>query len=236
MLNEEDHLRIQSVAAGMDIDKAWDLADKIDDLLEESIEYAFDEQYGYLTSCPTNVGTGLRASYMIHIPALEATGQLQYMLQAISKLGMTVRGIYGEGTEALGSIYQISNQITLGQAEEDIIKNLKHITNQIIEQENKIRERFIKEQRMQIEDQLYRSYGILTNARVISGKEAMGLLSDIKLGYAMGLLEKTKPDMNIFQIMVYCQLGNLQKYIGRELSVSERDEARARFIRERFTV
>ena len=136
MVNEEDHLRIQSMAAGMNLYKAWDLADKIDNVLEESIEYAFDEALGYLTSCPTNVGTGMRASYMLHLPALEWSGQLQNILQAIGKLGFTVRGLYGEGTKAEGSYYQISNQITLGQSESEIIDNLDTVTMQIVEQEN----------------------------------------------------------------------------------------------------
>ncbi len=234
MINEEDHLRLQSVTPGMDIEKAWDLADKIDDVLEETLEYAFDEKYGYLTCCPTNVGTGLRASFMVHIPALEVTGQLRHIVQAISKLGMTVRGMYGEGTEAQGSLYQISNQITLGQSEEQTIQNLKNITNQIIEQEIRIREKFLKEQPIQLEDEIYRAYGTLSHARIISAKEAMKLLSYVRIGYGLGILKKKAPEEGIFQLMMYTQPGNLQKRIGKEVGSSGRDAARATFIRSRL--
>lgn len=234
MVNEEDHLRIQSVAPGMDMEKAWDLADKIDNVLEESIEYAFDENIGYLTSCPTNVGTGMRASYMMHLPALEWSGQLQNILHAIGKLGITVRGLYGEGTEAEGSLYQISNQITLGQSEKEIIENLNNITLQIEEQEKQMRERIWKEKQAELKDKIYRSYGILRYARVLNTKEAMSFLSDIKMGFEMGILDEPKPTMSFYEFMMYVQPANLQKRVGTDLNSEERDMKRATFIREHF--
>ena len=211
MVNEEDHLRIQSMAAGMNLYKAWDLADKIDNVLEESIEYAFDEALGYLTSCPTNVGTGMRASYMLHLPALEWSGQLQNILQAIGKLGFTVRGLYGEGTKAEGSYYQISNQITLGQSESEIIDNLDTVTMQIVEQEKTIRERILKDRKIEFVDKIYRSYGIIKYAKVLTTKEAMTYLSDIKMGYEMGILNEPKAKINIYGLVMNIQPGNLQK-------------------------
>ncbi|NLK20626.1 MAG: protein arginine kinase [Epulopiscium sp.] len=234
MVNEEDHIRIQSVAIGMDMEKAWDLADKVDDVLEESIEYAFDEELGYLTSCPTNVGTGMRASYMIHIPALEWSGQLQNILQAIGKLGITVRGLYGEGTTAQGSLYQISNQITLGQSEDEIIENLNNITLQIVERERQIREGILIEKRAEFQDRIYRSYGTLYYAKMLSTKEAATLLSDIKMGYEMGILEEPKPVLNFYEFMIYIQSANLQKRVGMDLNSQERDTHRASFIRKQF--
>lgn len=234
MINEEDHLRIQSVAVGMNLEKAWDLADKIDDVLEETVEYAFDEKIGYLTSCPTNVGTGMRASYMLHLPALEWSGQLQNILQAIGKLGITARGIYGEGSKAEGSFYQISNQITLGQSERDIIDNLNTVTIQIVEQEKSIRERIFTEKRMQFLDRIYRSYGTMRYAKVLSTKEAMTLLSDIKMGYEMEILDEPKPNTSFYELIMYIQPANLQKRIGSDLSSEERDTQRASFIRRQF--
>lgn len=232
MINEEDHLRIQGIQLGSDIHKTWDITSRIDDLLEESIEYAFHDKYGYLTACPTNLGTGLRASYMLHVPALETTGQLKMILQAIGKFGITIRGMYGEGTEAQGSLFQISNQITLGQSEQEIIENLNTVTNQIVEQEKNIREKLLQANKLKFEDRIYRSYGILTHARQLSSKEAMSLLSDIKVGFELGILKTDKKPVNIYELMVCTQPANLQKQIGRALSPDERDEERARFLRQ----
>jgi len=234
MLNEEDHIRIQTIFSGDNMEKAWDMADKIDNLIEESIEFAFDKDYGYLTSCPTNTGTGLRASYMVHIPLLEKTGQFRNIVQAIGKFGMTARGIYGEGTESMGSIYQISNQVTLGKTEQEIIKSLQGVTHQIIEQENKLREKMIQEKNYIVEDMIYRAYGILSNCRKISGKEAIKLLSDVRLGYMTGILKTRKPKHNIYSIIMNIQPGLLQFNYGKEISDDERDVLRARYIRDKF--
>lgn len=232
MINEEDHLRIQTVLPGYNIEKAWDLADKIDDLIEESVEYAFDENYGYLTSCITNVGTGMRASFMIHIPLIEMSGQIKSLSQAINKFGMTLRGIYGEGSESLGSIYQISNQVTLGKSEKEIIEALKNVTNQIIEQENTLKSEVIKDRKIELEDKIFRSYGILTNCRKISSKEAMQLLSDLRLGFMTGILHAENNPINIYKIMMNIQPGNLVKYINKNISLDDRDVQRADYIRD----
>jgi len=231
MINEEDHIRIQTVFPGYNIKKAWELADKIDNLVEESVEYAFNEDYGYLTSCITNVGTGMRASFMIHIPLIEMSGQIENLSQAISKFGMTLRGIYGEGSEPLGGIYQISNQVTLGKSEEEIIEALKNVTNQIVEQENELRKGVLKERKIDFEDKIFRSYGILSNCRKISSKEAMQLLSDLRLGIMTGIL-KLENDVSIHRIMMNIQPGNLIKYMNKNGSPDERDIQRAKYIRE----
>lgn len=232
MINEEDHLRIQSITNGLNLDEALQNAYRIDDLLEEKINYAYDENIGYLTSCPTNVGTGLRASYMIHVPALETTGKLQFILDAIGKFGITVRGIYGEGSKARGSVFQISNQITLGHSEQEIIDNLTSLTKQIVEQERALRNKLLSEKRLQFEDAVYRSYGILAHTRIITSKEAMTLLSDIKLGYELGILKSDiKNPINIYGLMTCIQPANLQKKINKELKIDERDIERATYIR-----
>lgn len=233
MINEEDHLRIQSMQIGMNLSGALDKANKVDDLLEERLNYAFDERFGYLTSCPTNIGTGLRASYMVHLPALEITGQLKFLFDAIGKFGLTVRGIYGEGSDAQGSIYQISNQVTLGMNEQEIIDNLTTVTNQIVEQELVVRSKFKGDRRLEFEDAIYRSYGILTNARVLSSKEAMTLLSDIKLGFELGILKsKEEKKINVFELMTRIQPANLQKLGIKQLTLKERDIERANYLRQ----
>ncbi len=236
MINEEDHIRIQTVLAGYNIERAWDTADKIDNLIEESIEYAFDEDYGYLTSCITNAGTGLRASFMIHIPMIEMFGRIENLSQAISKFGMTLRGIYGEGSEPLGSIYQISNQVTLGKSEKEIIEALKNVTNQIIEQEKELRENVLQNQRIDFEDKVFRSYGILTNCKKISSNEAMKLLSDLRLGFMTGVFDFKKPKTNIYSIMMNIQPGNLIKYMNKNGTSEERDIQRAKYIKEKLKV
>lgn len=233
MVNEEDHLRIQSIAAGFNLNKAWENANKVDDLIEEKIEYAYNEQLGFLTTCPTNVGTGLRASYMVHVPGLDSTGQLQFILEAIRKFGITVRGIYGEGSEAQGSVYQISNQITLGYSEKEIIDNLTSVTSQIVDQERAVRNKLLKEKKYQLEDAIYRSYGILSNARILTSKEAMTLLSDIKLGHELEILKFSEEDnLNIYEFMTCIQPANLQKKVNQQLSLDYRDIARAKYIRD----
>lgn len=234
LLNEEDHIRIQTIFPGYNIDNAWKLADNIDNLIEGNIEYAFDKDYGYLTSCVTNTGTGLRASFMIHIPILEKSGQLRNIIQAISKFGITLRGIYGEGSEPMGSIYQISNQITLGKSEIEILEGLKNITCQIIEQENMLRNSVIENQKDDFKDKIYRSYGILQYCKKISAKEAIQLLSDIRLGYISGIIDLPKPKANIYNIMMNIQPGNLQKHFQKQYSEDEKDTQRAKFINQQF--
>jgi len=159
MVNEEDHIRIQAILPGLQIKKSWDMASDIDDVLEQNIEYAYNENWGYLTSCPTNVGTGMRASVMVHLPALYITGNMNKILQAVAHIGLTIRGIYGEGTEIVGNIFQISNQITLGRAEEEIVENLTAVTTQIIDKEKEARKVLLESNRIMIEDRIWRSWG-----------------------------------------------------------------------------
>jgi len=234
MLNEEDHIRIQSIQPGDQLAEALATANQIDDLLEESVEYAFHQEYGYLTACPTNTGTGLRASFMIHLPCLERSDLLKKLLPTISKFGITLRGIYGEGTAPMGSIYQISNQTTLGKSEEDIIQGLQNVTNTIIENENQAMDKMIASHRDDTENTIYRAYGTLAYSRKITAKESMDMLSLIRLGYLSGLLDKPKPTKQIYQIMMEIQPGHLMRIAGREMSEAERDIARAKYLREIF--
>jgi protein arginine kinase len=228
MVNEEDHLRIQCILPGLKLDESWDMADKIDDLIEETIDYAYDEKIGYLTSCPTNVGTGIRASVMVHLPALTITGQISNILNSVSKIGMAVRGIYGEGTQALGDIYQISNQVTLGQSEKEIIENIEGVAKQIISSERRAREELYKKQRVQIEDRVGRAFGILSHAKVMSTKEYMTLMSDVRLGIVLGILSVDLDKLD--RLTTQIQPANLQKIYGMQLNPYERDVKRAEYV------
>jgi protein arginine kinase len=233
MVNEEDHLRIQCLFPGLQLKEAWEVANKVDDILEKHIDFAFDEQRGFLTSCPTNVGTGIRASVMMHLPALVLTQQINRILSAISQVGLAVRGLYGEGSEAVGNLFQISNQITLGQSEMEIIDNLTSVARQIIDQERAAREYLMQNRRLQLEDRLCRSYGVLTNARIIESKEAAERLSDVRLGIDLGII-KNVPLQVMNELMIMTQPGFLQQYAGQQLDADSRDERRARLIRERL--
>lgn len=231
MINEEDHLRIQVLYRGQQIQKAWEDANRIDDFLEQHLPYAYDETWGYLTSCPTNVGTGLRASFMLHLPALTLLGYVKGIIDTITKLGIAVRGFYGEGSEAAGNLYQISNQITLGQPEEDIIANVVSITNQIIEQEQQARLRLLSENRAFVEDKVYRAFGILKYARNISSNEALKLISDVRMGISMGIIKETTID-KLDVLLNLIQPAIIQDYFGREMTPEERDIKRAELIRK----
>lgn len=233
MINEEDHIRIQLYFPGFQLDQALEQASQLDDWLEEKIDYAFDEKRGYLTSCPTNVGTGMRASVMMHLPALSMTHQINRMTPAINQLGLVVRGIYGEGSEALGNIYQISNQITLGKSEEDIVEDLHSVVKQLIEQERKAREALMSRSGIQLEDRIFRSYGVLTNSRIIESKEAANCLSDLRLGIDLDFIDHI-PRTILNELMVLTQPGFLQQYAKADLSPDERDIRRASLIRERL--
>jgi len=234
MLNEEDHIRIQSIQAGDKLADSLVLANQIDDLIEESVEFAFHPEYGYLTTCPTNTGTGLRASYMIHLPCLERSDLLKKLLPMISKLGITLRGLYGEGTAPMGSIYQISNQTTLGKSEEDIIQGLQSVTKTVIQQENQAMDKMLTAHRDDAENNIYRAYGALAYSRKITAKESMDMLSLIRLGYMTGLLDKPRPPKKIYQIMMEVQPGHLMRMAGYEMAEAERDTARANYLREIF--
>ncbi|MFB9276764.1 protein arginine kinase [Cohnella cellulosilytica] len=233
MINEEDHLRIQCLCSGFQVNEAWDSASKIDDIFEEQVDYAFDEKYGYLTSCPTNVGTGIRVSVMMHLPALVMTGQINRILSAVTQVGLAVRGIYGEGSEATGNLFQVSNQVTLGQSEQEIIDNLFQVARQIIEHEKSARAKLLGESRLRVEDRVRRSYGILTQALIMDSKEAAQRLSDIRLGSHLGLLPEVDPQA-LNELLVSTQPGFLQLTYGEAMSPEDRDKSRAEFIRSRL--
>lgn len=233
MINEEDHIRIQCLFPGLQLTECLKVANEVDDWLEEKLDYAFDEQYGYLTSCPTNVGTGLRASVMMHLPGLVITRQMNRILPAINQLGLVVRGIYGEGSEAQGNIFQISNQTTLGKSEEDIVEDLKGVVSQLISQERSAREALAKTLNIQLEDRVFRSYGILENSRIIETKEAASCLSDVRLGIDMGYIKNLSRSI-LNELMILTQPGFLQQYAGGPLRPDERDVRRAALIRERI--
>nr|WP_275940733.1 protein arginine kinase [Neobacillus terrae] len=233
MLNEEDHIRIQCLFPGLQLTEALEAAGEIDDWLEEHVQYAFHEDFGYLTSCPTNVGTGLRASVMMHLPGLVLTQQINSIIPAINQLGLVVRGIYGEGSEALGNIFQISNQMTLGKSEEDITEDIKSVVSQLIAQERSAREALVKTSNIQLEDRVFRSYGILSNSRIIETKEAARCLSDVRLGIDIGYFKNMSRSI-LNELMILTQPGFLQQYAGGPLRPHERDIRRAALIRERL--
>ncbi len=231
MINEEDHIRIQHLASGLRLKDVLERSNEIDDLLEETLDFAFDEKRGYLTSCPTNVGTGMRASVMMHLPALVLSQQLNRIIPAINQLGLVVRGIYGEGSEALGNLFQISNQMTLGKSEMDIVEDLYSVVTQLIERERHARETLLQKSKVQLEDRVYRSYGVLQNSRIIDSKEAANCLSDVRLGIDLSLIQGVSQTI-LNELMILTQPGFLQQYAGERLSPGERDIRRASIIRE----
>jgi protein arginine kinase len=228
MFMEEDHIRLQVIMGGYCVDEAYDLADKVDDVIEESLTYAFDEKYGYLTACPTNAGTGLRASVMMHLPGLVMTGNISRVLQSISGLGIAVRGLYGEGTNAEGCLYQISNQVTMGLTEKEIIEKLKSVVNKIADMEKQARNTLKEKHSAELEDKLFRSYGVLKYARSISSAEAKTMLSDVMLGQNMGII-KCDGHMTPLELMIKSAPSIIMA--GKELTPAERDIQRAELIR-----
>lgn len=230
MVNEEDHLRIQVLSSGLELEQTLALAQEIDEKLESLVNYAFSEKYGFLTACPTNVGTGMRTSIMVHLPALTLTGNIKKVLEAANNFGMNIRGVYGEGSKSQGDIYQISNKQSLGISEKEIVKNLKAITDKIIEQERLARKYLGKEQ-IDLEDRVYRDFGILTSARKISSDEAKELLSSVKLGTDMGIIKELN-DLKVNELILYTKPANLQKRVGKQLDSYQRDIKRAEVIKE----
>lgn len=230
MINEEDHLRMQVFAEGMAIEELMNLAIEIDQKLEKLLDYAYSEKYGYLTACPTNVGTGARISVMVHLPGLAETGNLNKVLHIVNNFGMNVRGVYGEGSQSMGNIYQISNNQTLGISEQEIVKNMKIITEKVIEQE-RIARKYLGKEQSRFEDMVYRSFGILENARLLSSNECIDLLSDVKLGTDMGVISELD-DTKVKKLFLYTKPANLQKYCGKVMNSNERDIKRTEIIRQ----
>lgn len=235
MVNEEDHLRIQSMVSGLRLEEAYERILKIDKTIEDKYPYAFDERFGYLTACPTNVGTGLRSSVMLHLPALTISGKITRLIRSIIQLGYSVRGLYGEGSEALGNIYQISNQRTMGTSEEDTIEQLTKIVEGIIAEERKSRQLLLHNDKEGLEDVLWRSYGVLQNARRVNGKEALTKLSDIQLGVDLNILPQWGKD-SFNELIAITRPNFLSKYAGNDnLTDIERDSYRAKVIRQKLS-
>ncbi|NGP46723.1 protein arginine kinase [Bacillaceae bacterium SIJ1] len=235
MVNEEDHFRLQCLFPGLQVVEALSAANQMDDVLEKHLDYAFDEQKGYLTACPTNVGTGMRASVMVHLPALVMTGRMNAIISAVNQLGIAVRGIYGEGSEAQGSVFQVSNQLTLGRSEQDIVEDLTSVVYELIHKEREIRHALLESSRVELEDRIWRSYGILANSRIIQSKEAANCLSDVRLGIDFSFIQGVSQSI-LSEIMILMQPGFLQQYAGKALAPKERDIRRAALIRERLTL
>jgi len=230
MVNEEDHIRLQSLQPGLSLQKALEAAEALDDALEQSLSYAFSSKLGYLTACPSNIGTGMRASVMLHLPGLILTEEIKPVINAVSKIGLTVRGLWGEGSEAAGHMFQISNQITLGKTENEIIEHLEQIVLEVIEHEKNARLRLMDSQELRVHDHIGRAYGILANAVLMNSGEALDLLSAIRLGTDLGLLSNMKR-RDIDQLFVRIHPAHLQKEAGEALSPQERDVKRAQLIR-----
>ncbi len=233
MINEEDHLRMQALRPGLQLKQAWQAIDQVDSRLEKKLEYAFTPDLGYLTACPTNIGTGIRVSAMLHLPGLVLAEHINQIIQAVNKLGLAVRGLYGEGTEALGNVFQVSNQMTLGEAEPDIVERLNKVLSQIIEHEENARGSLLEKKPKTVYNHIGRAYGILANAHSISSKETMNLLSLMRLGVDLGLF----PDLEralVDELFVITQPNHLQKRYSDKLTAEERDLLRADMLRERL--
>lgn len=233
MVNEEDHLRIQVMQSGFDLDQAWSRINAIDDALEQHVTYAFSDRLGYLTACPTNVGTGLRVSVMLHLPALVITRQIEKVFRSLQKISLAVRGLYGEGSQAMGDFYQISNQITLGRGEEELIKQVGDVVPVMIDYERQARDFLIRESQETLHDQISRAYGILRSAQTISSEETMHYLSRMRMGVNLGLIRDVEmPTIN--QLFIHTQPAHLQKIRGVELDSAERNIERASYLRRRL--
>ncbi|MDD5504946.1 MAG: protein arginine kinase [Candidatus Omnitrophica bacterium] len=233
MVNEEDHLRLQVMQSGIALNEAWDIMVRLEKDIERKIQFAYSDCWGYLTACPTNTGTGLRASVMVHLPAIVMTRQINDLIKAVSKLGLTVRGFFGEGTEAIGNFFQISNQVTMGRGEEETIDNLTRIIKQVVSQERGSRE-FLKEKKRDIiEDKISRAYATLESAHIITSAETIDLLSLVRLGIGLGII-KDMDARSLNELFILIQPAHLQKMAGKLLPPSERDIKRAEIIKSRL--
>lgn len=233
MINEEDHLRMQSLRSGFAVDECWQEANAVDDSLQQAVTFAYSPQFGFLTACPTNVGTGMRVSVMVHLPALVMTKEIQKVFQAMQRMGLAVRGLYGEGSQAMGDFYQISNQTTLGRSEAQILANVKRMVPDILSYERRARQALLKDARAQLHDKVSRAFGILQSARTITAEETMHLLSSVRLGLSLGLVSGvTIPDLNV--LFIHTQPAHLQKLHQTSLESKDRNAARAAFLRDRL--
>ncbi len=233
MVNEEDHFRIQCLLPGLNIRGVWETADAVDDVLGETVRYGFDGSLGYLTTCPTNLGTGMRVSVMVHLPGLAMAEQLDSVISGLAKVGAVVRGLYGEGSEAQGNLFQISNRTTLGNDEDGIVEDMSAVVREVVQRERSTRETLYRRGRTSLEDKIYRAHGLLTNARMISSEEAMHLLSMLRLGIDMNILPHIAPE--VFQeLMIRMRPSIIQRETGEALKPEERDVRRATLMRKRI--
>ena len=233
MVNEEDHLRLQVLRSGLAFDDCWEEMDRLDDAVEAKVAYAFHETFGYLTACPTNVGTGIRVSVMMHLPALVQTREVQKVFQALQKINVAVRGLYGEGSQAMGDFYQISNQFTLGMTEAKIIDRVRDVIPMILKYERRARQEMLDGKPHELHDHISRAYGTLSNAQQMSSEETMHLLSSVRLGVNLGLIQNVGlPTLN--QLFMQIQPAHLQKLKHAELNSAERNVTRASLIRSRL--
>ena len=230
MVNEEDHLRMQVIHSGLDLEAAWEQISRIDDLIEKKVTFAFHEKYGYLTACPTNVGTGMRVSVMLHLPALVITRQIEKVFRSLQKINLAVRGLYGEGSQAMGDFYQISNQITLGRTELELLEQVGDVVPALIGYERRARDYLVREGQRDLHDRVSRAYGILCSAETISSEETMHLLSSVRMGVNLGLLQDLEiPTVN--KLFIHTQPAHLQKLRGVELDTADRNVERAMYLR-----
>jgi protein arginine kinase len=235
MINEEDHLRMQVLRSGLQMDECWAVISRIDNAIEHHIDFAFHARFGYLTACPTNVGTGIRVSAMLHLPALKLTGEMERAFRAAKDMHLAIRGLHGEGSEATGDLYQISNQTTLGKSEEEIISEFKHlIIPKLVEYEKKARQSLQRERSTALDDKVWRAYGLLTQARTVSTEEALALLSHVRMGVSLGRIDSLKLE-TLNDLFLMIQPAHLQKLAGKKLGGEERSVARADLIRQRLT-
>jgi protein arginine kinase len=233
MINEEDHLRMQALRPGLQVRAVWQAIDEVDTTLESQLEYAFSPELGYLTACPTNLGTAIRVSAMLHLPALVLAEQINQIIQAVNKLGLAVRGLYGEGTEALGNVFQVSNQMTLGETEAEIVERINKVLLQIIEHEENARVSLMEKKPKVVYNHIGRAYGILANAHSISSKETMNLLSLMRLGVDLGVFPGVERSL-VDELFITTQPAHLQKQLSEKLAAEERDLLRADMLRERL--
>lgn len=230
MVNEEDHLRIQLMKSGLDLDGAWQQIDSIDTAIDQLIPFAFDDRLGYLTACPTNVGTGMRVSVMLHLPALVLTRQIEKVFRSLQKISLAVRGLYGEGSQAMGDFYQISNQITLGRSEKELIEQVGDVVPVLIDYERKARKFLIDESKKDLHDRVSRAYGILCTAQTITSEETMHLLSSVRMGVNLGLIDDLEI-LTVNQLFIQTQPAHLQMLRGTQLDSADRNAERAIYLR-----